>query len=155
MTAYRGSAPACPTCHEALTPFQIDELSALVDLCGRCGGVWIDWEDGDFTELAREVPPAPVREMPRSGPASCPRCHRPLVVEVFQDTAEVLRCGECSGAFLPYASIGKIAAGTPAEVRNAEDRPAPEDSPPPSEQGSSPTDTGVWARVVRALRGAR
>ena len=107
--------------------------------------------------------------MPRSGPGSCPRCNRPLVVEVFQDVAEVLRCSECSGAFLPYASIGKIAAGTPAEVLHATsgDRPlatenedadaldSPADPARSTDgEGQSAAHDGIWARLVKALRGA-
>ncbi len=135
MTAYRTSTPLCPSCHQALEAHTIDAPDAVVDLCGRCGGVWIDWEDGDLTALAREVPPAQTRVIPRGGPGACPRCNRPLTVELFLETAEVLRCGECAGAFLPYASIGKIAASTPADAREA------------------PGEASVWARAARALHG--
>lgn len=141
MTAYRESAAPCPACSQPLEPHALDEPVALVDLCTKCGGVWLDWEDGDFTELARRVPAAPGRELPREGPGSCPRCHTPLAVELFQGTAEVLRCGDCAGAFVPYASIGPIAAGTPAEARAEREEP---DAPEPRE--------AVWRRVARALR---
>lgn len=135
MTAYRTSAPACPACHLALEPHSLDGGNVVVDLCRRCGGVWIDWEDGDLTTLAREVPPAEGRAIATNGPGACPRCHRALEVEVFLDTAEVLRCGDCGGAFLPYASIGKIAASTPADAREPSD------------------EQGAWARALGALRG--
>lgn len=134
MTAYRESAPLCPSCHEPLEAHTIEAPSAVVDMCKRCGGVWIDWEDGDLTTLAREVPPAQARAMPTNGPGACPRCKRPLAVEVFQGTAEVLRCADCAGAFLPYASIGKIAASTPADAREA------------------PGEAGVFARALAGLR---
>ena len=135
MTAYRESAPPCPACHEALEPHTTGGTGAVVDLCKRCGGVWIDWEDGDLTTLTREVPPAQARALPTSGPGQCPRCHRALAVEVFLGTAEVLRCGGCAGAFLPYPSIGKIAASTPADARD------------------EPGEAGTWGRALRALRG--
>lgn len=124
----------CPACHEAMEERSLATSEASVDTCHRCGGVWFDWEDGDMTVLAREVPPAGAREMPRSGPGACPRCNRALVVEVFQGAAEVLRCGDCGGAFVPYPSIGKIAASTPADEREA------------------PETKGFWARIVAALR---
>lgn len=114
--AYRTNAPLCPRCHEPLEA-HTTSAPAVVDLCKRCGGVWIDWEDGDLTALAREVPPVAARLIPRDGPGGCPRCHRELSVEVFLDAAEILRCSECAGAFVPYASIGKIAASTPADAR--------------------------------------
>lgn len=136
MTAYRESAPLCPACHEPLEAHTIEGAGAMIDLCAKCGGVWLDWEDGDFTNLAREVPAAAAREIPRSGPGACPRCNRPLAIEMFRDTAEVLRCGECAGAFVPYASIGKIAESTPADARNDEE----------------PGEQTVWNRVATALR---
>lgn len=135
-TAYRESAPVCPVCHENLESHTTEGAGATIDLCNKCGGVWLDWEDGDFTALAREVPPTAAREIPRNGPGACPRCRRPLAVEVFRDTAEVLRCAECAGAFVPYASIGKIAESTPADARD--------------EQGQD--EGGVWVRVARRLR---
>lgn len=139
MTAYRTGAPLCPTCREPLEAHGLDAPSAEVDLCKRCGGVWLDWEDGDFTSLARELPPASGRILPREGPGVCPRCRRELKVEVFQGTAEVLRCGECAGAFLPYPSIGKIASGTPSSARYDEDlEPLSEDT--------------AWARTATAVR---
>lgn len=135
MTAYRASAPLCPSCHEPLEPHVLSGSAAEVDLCKRCGGVWIDWEDGDLTALAREVPPAEARVLPTSGLGGCPRCNRQLRVEVFLGEAEVLRCAECAGAFLPYASIGRIASGTPADARD------------------SPVGPGAFARAVALVRG--
>lgn len=135
MTAYRASTPLCPACHLALEPHTTEGSSAVVDLCKRCGGVWIDWEDGDLTTLTREVPPAEARAIPTNGPGQCPRCRHTLAVEVFLGTAEVLRCGECGGAFIPYPSIGKIAASTPADARDVTD------------------EAGSWSRALRALRG--
>jgi Zn-finger nucleic acid-binding protein len=140
MTAYRTSAPQCPTCRLPLEPHTFEQEQAVVDLCARCGGVWIDWEDGDFTALARRVPPAPRCDLPTDGKGPCPRCNGQLAVEVFLDVAEVLRCSDCAGAFLPYASIGKIAASTPAESR--------ESQPPDDDAGD-----GLWKRAATKLRG--
>jgi Zn-finger nucleic acid-binding protein len=123
-------------CHETLEQHEIQAAGATIDLCRKCGGVWLDWEDGDFASIAREVPPAAAREIPRSGPGACPRCNRPLAVEVFRDTAEVLRCAECAGAFVPYASIGKIAESTPADARDEQ----------------NVDEESVWLRVARRLR---
>ncbi|MEZ4312483.1 MAG: zf-TFIIB domain-containing protein [Polyangiaceae bacterium] len=133
--AYRASQPMCPSCREPLEMHELEAPRAVVDLCKKCGGVWIDWEDGDLTELSRAVPGAEVRVMPRSGAGGCPRCNRPLAVEVFMEAAEVLRCGECAGAFVPYPSIGKIAGLTPAEAREKEE------------------EIGVWGRVAETVRG--
>ncbi len=156
MTTYRRTSLRCPTCAETLEEHQIAEPAAMVDLCPKCGGVWLDWEDGDFTELAREIPPARVREIPRGGPGSCPRCHKALSAELFQDMAEVLRCTDCAGAFLPYASIGKIAAGTPADARAAQEEGLPAGEEGPEDPGISaaeaPLPEGTWARIVHSVR---
>lgn len=138
MTAYRETALLCPMCHEALEACSIESAASAVDLCGSCGGVWMDWEDGDFTALARKVPSTTTRVMPANGPGPCPRCNCALAVEVFLDTAEVLRCGECAGAFMPHASIGKIAACTPAAAR---------------EDGRENVgEATLWQRAAAALR---
>ena len=159
MTAYRRSAPTCPTCHEAMEPHGIREPAALVDLCTKCGGVWIDWEDGDFTELARAIPPARAREIPRGGPGRCPRCNLPLAAEMFLESAVVLRCTECAGAVLPYASIGKIAAGTPADARADQEasggdglgaHPAPGE-PSNTDAGAAAMES-VWGRAAQSIR---
>lgn len=133
MAAYRQNQPLCPACSQPLESLDTQAPQAVVDVCKQCGGVWLDWEDGDFTDLARQIPPVASRTLARDGLGECPRCHRELLVEVFRDVAEVLRCGECAGAFVPYASIGKLSESTPA----ADIEEAPR---------------GFWARVIAALK---
>ncbi|MBK8253812.1 MAG: zf-TFIIB domain-containing protein [Polyangiaceae bacterium] len=133
MTAYRQNQPLCPTCSQPLESLDTHAPQAVVDICKQCGGVWLDWEDGDFTDLARQIPPVAGRTIARGGLGDCPRCNKELIVEVFRDVAEVLRCSECAGAFVPYASIGKLSECTPA-----------------ADMVEQPK--GFWARVIGALK---
>lgn len=95
--------------------------SAEVDVCDACGGLWIDWFDGDIPTLAAEAEEArasrgtPIPSRPASpGHGSCPRCTRPLHADTFHfpeaaagdliDHVELLRCEECAGSFVPRPS---------------------------------------------------
>lgn len=100
--------------------------SAEVDICDACGGLWIDWFDGEVQTLAIEAeaarmergapPPGmlPRRAQPTGGASACPRCMRALAQELFQfpdvtegelvTGVELLRCSECAGSFVPRPS---------------------------------------------------
>lgn len=98
--------------------------SAEVDVCGACGGVWIDWFDGAIDTLAVEAesalvergtpPPGIAKTVPERGTRACPRCQRALVPDMhrFVDArddelvtgVELLRCSECVGSFVPRPS---------------------------------------------------
>lgn len=122
MTPYRGAPPMCPGCGEAMhgevTP------SGALDVCDPCGGLWVDWFDGDVQALAAEAEaarvergtplPRPADLAARPGQMRCPRCTQPLATELvrFADAregelvsgVEVGRCAECAGAFVPRGS---------------------------------------------------
>lgn len=98
--------------------------SAEVDVCDACGGVWVDWFDGEIHRLAAEAEAARLErggQAVRStaapgngGTSNCPRCMRPLAPEHyrFNDASEdelvtgveLFRCMECAGSFVPRAS---------------------------------------------------
>lgn len=93
-----------------------------IDICRDCAGIWIDWHDGELTDVlkrAREGPRLPEDEQTAS-PAPpqgstivplCPRCRRPLHNERYrEDGPAILRCGECVGAFIPRASAAALAS---------------------------------------------
>ncbi len=121
--AYRSTIVRCPRCGNAMRCESVP--SAEVDVCDTCGGLWVDWFDGDVHTLAAETeaarvdrgtpPPGMLDErIPEGGTPSCPRCMRELTSELyrFPDAAddelvagvELLRCGECAGSFVPRAS---------------------------------------------------
>jgi Zn-finger nucleic acid-binding protein len=101
--------------------------SAEVDVCDHCGGLWVDWFDGEIVTLAAEAEAARVdRGTPPpglgqsaidargGGTNTCPRCTRELLPELFRfpDAApdelvagvELRRCAECAGSFVPRPS---------------------------------------------------
>ncbi len=113
--AYRGTIAACPDCR---TPMRIENVpSAEIDVCDACGGLWLDWFDGEPHAVAVEIeavrsgtPIAPVDTSEKH----CPRCTKDLESELLRwldardeewvTGVEVFRCGECAGVFIPRSS---------------------------------------------------
>ena len=116
--AYRGVVVRCPGCGEPMRPEAVP--SAEVDICDACGGLWLDWFDGDVPTLAAEAERAqvdrgtPIPAAPPQGPGICPRCVRALVADTYRfpdaapgeliDHVELLRCTECAGSFVSRSS---------------------------------------------------
>lgn len=96
--------------------------SAKVEVCDTCGGIWLDWFDGDVRTLAVEAEAARLARGDRpslipsgeEGSGECPRCRARLALEVvrFADASEaelvgdveISRCAECAGCFVPRSS---------------------------------------------------
>jgi len=100
--------------------------SAEIDVCDGCGGLWVDWFDGEVRTIAVEAEVARVdrgallRAHPvdgtnaARGSGACPRCQRQLANELYRFTdasedelvsgVELLRCAECAGSFVSRAS---------------------------------------------------
>ena len=120
--AYRGVTVRCPACAEAMRCEAVP--SAEIDVCDACGGLWVDWFDGQVHTLAVEAeaarvdrgapPPSAANARQGGGSGACPRCMRALTPELhrFSDASdaelvtgvELLRCSECAGSFVPRAS---------------------------------------------------
>jgi Zn-finger nucleic acid-binding protein len=105
VRGYRARAPSCPECGEALAPQLV--AGTVVDLCDGCGGMWADWFDGELPVLARARPPWVRRGVRRLGHAACPRCCVELVSDAVAG-ADVLRCEECQGTFVPFLALGPV-----------------------------------------------
>lgn len=98
--SYREAALICPACADTMDPH--GSGGAVIDVCPGCGGLWVDWFDGDLVDMVRGAPPAEGAPPRQAGGSACPRCNLPLAAERFLDSgAEILRCGDCSGAFVP------------------------------------------------------
>lgn len=170
VAGYRGTAIRCPGCAE---PMSVESLAeADVDVCGSCGGMWVDWFDGEVKRVATEVLQGEAARASRaSAPSSslrneafatgaCPRCSRQLAVEryvvkadvggkndgertsVSQTTgADLLRCEECAGVFVPRTSAGLLAT-----------LPPDEEPPPSSTEASRALEPLPWQRFVSLLR---
>lgn len=168
VSGYRGSAVRCPGCADAMTTESLD--AAEVDVCNGCGGIWIDWFDGEVRAVAKETldknlvgrpsDPDALRSEARAIGA-CPRCARQLVSEryriasvvpsagspsgfanaVASTGAELLRCEECAGAFVSRESAALLTM-------------LPPDEAPPSAAGAAPgvLEPLPWQRILAALR---
>lgn len=121
-SAYRGSTVRCPRCGHPMRSEAVP--SAEVDVCDTCGGLWVDWFDGEVHTLAAEAeaarvdrgtpPPGMLDDLAKGGTSSCPRCMRELTSELYRfpdanddeilTGVELLRCAECAGSFVPRAS---------------------------------------------------
>jgi len=108
MTGYRASSLRCPRCGALLEAAGAGE--AIVDVCPGCGGVWVDWFDGDLAAVMKQAPTLiPGEARGQGGNQACPRCQCALAWETYLETgAELLRCGECAGAFVPQSSLDAL-----------------------------------------------
>lgn len=170
VSGYRGIAVRCPGCAEAMTAHHISE--AEVDVCDACGGMWVDWFDGEVKKVATEVLAGEAERLSRpSAPASslraeavatgaCPRCTRQLVVERYvvvtekkegdeqkvvkqQTGADLMRCEECAGVFVSRSSASLLAT-LPAD-----------ETPPPSSavpERAEVLDPLPWQRLLAAVK---
>jgi hypothetical protein len=134
---YREGTLRCPGCEALLESRPLGD-GTIVDVCPACAGLWLDWFDGDPSTLARKVAPLGDAREPSEGAegAPCPRCTQALTEEAYASAGpRVLRCLDCSGAFVPRSSFDALAA---LEPRTG-------DEPPPTEP------TGL-AWIVAAVR---
>lgn len=52
---YKGVAIRCPGCGEPMRQHNLEEAKAEVDVCDACGGMWVDWFDGEVRVIATET----------------------------------------------------------------------------------------------------
>jgi Zn-finger nucleic acid-binding protein len=52
---YRGVAIRCPGCAAPMRQLNLEEAAAEVDVCDACGGLWVDWFDGEVRAIATET----------------------------------------------------------------------------------------------------
>ena len=130
-------------------------VEADVDICTACGGMWVDWFDGEVRQVATSVlsrggsrpppppPPPPLRNEPVATGA-CPRCTCQLVVErytVRTETTDLLRCEQCAGVFVPRTS---------AEVLST--LPPDEQAPPSSTTSRAILEPLPWQKFVMLVK---
>jgi Zn-finger nucleic acid-binding protein len=78
---------------------------AIIDVCGECGGVWADPEDGDLATVATQAKvPADAGDGAPRPPSTCPRCSVRLAPWAAEGV-ELARCRKCGGTFVPRESI--------------------------------------------------
>lgn len=152
-----------------MTAHHISE--AEVDVCNACGGLWVDWFDGEVKKVATEVlageserlsrPSAPTSSLRAEAVATgaCPRCTRQLAIERYvivtekregeekkvvkqQTGADLMRCEECAGVFVSRASASLLATLPPDDVPPSSARP----------EGVEILDPLPWQKLLAAVK---
>lgn len=117
---YRGRCRNCPACGR---PMQRRDVEAgagegcEVDLCVHCGGVFIEFFDGEpasvalgVEELAVSQPAAKGRDWPSS--ARCPDCGVAMRAMRYMDEEDgppVFRCDTCMALFVGHGQVRRLA----------------------------------------------
>jgi hypothetical protein len=144
---------------------------AEVDVCTACGGMWVDWFDGEVRQVASSIlageaarasrPMAPASSFRNENLATgaCPRCSRQLAVERYvvrvrvgpaaaertsvstTTGADLLRCEECAGVFVPRTSAALLAT-----------LPPDEEAPPSSTETNAILEPLPWQRFVALVK---
>lgn len=107
MNGSRDNRLVCPACAALLEPASVG--GAIIDVCPACAGIWADWFDGELTRVAGGTHLSSSVAIASGGSLACPRCQKPLAGEGFLETgATLLRCEDCSGAFVPRAAMAVL-----------------------------------------------
>ena len=156
---------------------ELDVAKAEVDLCEACGGLWVDWFDGEVRAIATETLRVSSPDLHADGAESesgrrsndelaigaCPRCSKQLFAERYVMTADVIRDSRPGTSTPPVSLVGKE---TGAQLLRCEDcmgafvsRASTEvlawldtaDAPPPS-VGPASLKPVPWERFVKVLK---
>ena len=118
-TNYRETALVCPGCGEHLDPKGVGK--AIIDVCPSCGGIWVDWFDGELLAMVQGAPRGVGVGNGGDGGAwgeACPRCKMPLHAEQYLESrAAILRCGDCAGAFVSRSAAKTLIALQPGREK--------------------------------------
>jgi Zn-finger nucleic acid-binding protein len=120
-----GTNICCVKCNSILDKATFQGLE--VDLCPKCGGLWLD--RGEITRTAK-LPPAELARLrslltgsggpppvPTENKAPCPACPGSLS-EVVLGTVHVDYCGKCHGLFLDRGELAAAVEAVQARERN-------------------------------------
>ena len=106
------TGPLCARCCDPMSATLVGEVE--VDLCGRCGGLWLDTGEAEHLLRMRPVPPALCQpaaredvEFRKQGFRECPLCERPLKVTDVEGVP-LDGCPQCGGLFLDPGELGQL-----------------------------------------------
>ncbi|NUP12294.1 MAG: zf-TFIIB domain-containing protein [Polyangiaceae bacterium] len=120
---YRNAVLRCPGCGGQLEE-QI-RRALRIEACSACGGMFIDWLDGEVREVVNRVATPPAASEQHDGDAgdgACPRCGIALHSESIGDpTADILRCGSCAGAFVSLSAFRLLRSAEDENDGSADD----------------------------------
>jgi len=122
---YRTRLRVCPSCDGRMRKVPLKSMRGSeggVDACDVCGGVFLEFFDGEPVAMAREV----VKRLTdfdstfRVGgkPLLCPDCNRPMDVYPYVDIGpDLARCHQCMAVFASVAQIRALARFTMPQNR--------------------------------------
>ncbi len=87
----------CPTCGSDTKPIHVERVE--VDMCGNCGGIWLD--EHEFEELF--------------GTLQCPKCNRAMLVRELRGV-EYDVCLHCGSAWLDWGELGILVQREPKRL---------------------------------------
>ncbi|MEZ4226164.1 MAG: zf-TFIIB domain-containing protein [Polyangiaceae bacterium] len=120
--SYRSGVLRCPACAGAMQEQRF--ASVGLDVCDDCGGVWIEWFDGDPASVARVVPSRRGIPGQQLSERKCPSCRVALDRVRYPDVsdgAEVARCGECAGTFVAANQVAVLARAPEPDAQPQEE----------------------------------
>jgi hypothetical protein len=97
-----------------------DGSKAGIDLCERCGSVFVEFFDGEPVEISRVLSGhlAAAAAIERPAVLLCPDCQKEMVLRPYLDTGpEVARCESCLALFATPDDLRALCA---IEVEEAE-----------------------------------
>jgi Zn-finger nucleic acid-binding protein len=114
---YRETARSCPACASPMREVELrlrDGGSTGIDLCDSCGGVFLEFFDGEPVALSRRLLPAlhPTRpDAPSLGAElRCPDCRTPMVEQPYLHRGpHIARCESCMSVFATRAQLQELA----------------------------------------------
>ena len=87
----------CPTCGQDMTPTEVKGIE--VDMCGNCGGVWLD--EHEFEDLF--------------GTLRCPNCNEVMLVRELRGV-EYDMCPSCGSVWLDRGELGTLVEREPKRL---------------------------------------
>ena len=117
---YRTRLRACPSCDEPMRKVPLKSMrfsDSTIDACDECGGVFLDFFDGEPFAVARDV----VKQLEDFESAfrvggkllTCPDCGRPMEVHPYVDIGpDLARCNQCMAVFATPAQIRALSRFT-------------------------------------------
>ncbi len=115
---YRGRLRACPSCKSPMQQVAMERAKGqgAVDLCDQCGGVFLEFFDGEPVDLSRGVVEHVKRFAVASGPGDqldgvCPDCQKSMVVQRYLEQGpRIARCDGCMAIFATSEQVRALAS---------------------------------------------
>ena len=115
----RRQCPGCQTPMDELPVLDSAEESAMIDHCAECGGVFLEFFDGDPGELCRGVLARALEHAGENNPPAwptCPDCQLPMAPQrTISGGSAIARCNGCMGLFATPAQLRELAAHVETE----------------------------------------